>query len=113
MSHPIRKLRLTAVSAAVVCLLPALTSCSRNDAQAAPPAADVADPPPQPLPRLSRADLSAESRILTAEFEPFQEVDVMAKVSGLHQGGEGRYRRSRARRPTSSPSSRSLRCRTT
>lgn len=41
----------------------------------------VADVPTVAVVKASRADLSS-GLVLTAEFEPFQEVDVMAKVSG-------------------------------
>ena len=47
----------------------------------AAPAGTVAEVPTVAVVAASRADLSSEL-LLTAEFEPFQEVDVMAKVSG-------------------------------
>jgi RND family efflux transporter MFP subunit len=66
--------------AAVTLIL--LTSCSRTDggsqkAAVAPP--DV--PPLVPVAKVARLDL-ANDLVLTAEFEPFQQVDLMAKVSG-------------------------------
>ena len=57
----------------------------------------VADVPTVAVVQATRADLSSDL-ILTAEFEPFQEVDVMAKVSGYIQRDQSRYRRSRSRR---------------
>lgn len=56
----------------------ALTSCGRGtqaEASSAPEELTVA------VAKVARANLSTEL-VLTAEFEPFQEVDVMAKVSG-------------------------------
>jgi RND family efflux transporter MFP subunit len=62
-----------------VFLLAAITSCARGRgaeaAQSAPGAPTVA------VVKAIRADLST-GLVLTAEFTPFQEVDVMAKVSG-------------------------------
>src|ERR1039458_6071658 len=57
-----------------------LSSCGRNqDAQAgAAPASDI---PTVAVARAATANLSRDL-ILTAEFKPYQEVDVMAKVSG-------------------------------
>jgi RND family efflux transporter MFP subunit len=57
-----------------------LSSCGRNqDAQAGGAAAS--DIPTVAVARAATADLSRDL-ILTAEFKPYQEVDVMAKVSG-------------------------------
>ncbi len=55
------------------------TSCSRSGE--APTAVVVAEAPTVAVVKATRADLSNDL-LLTAEFEPFQEVDVMAKVSG-------------------------------
>jgi RND family efflux transporter MFP subunit len=53
-------------------------SCSQKE----PPAVSAAaEPPIVAMAKVVRADLSRKVT-LTAEFEPFQEVDVMAKVSG-------------------------------
>jgi RND family efflux transporter MFP subunit len=57
-----------------------LVSCSRGGATV--PAAD--NTPTVPVAKVSRANLSGELT-LTAEFTPFQEVDVMAKVAGYVQ----------------------------
>ena len=55
-------------------------SCSRNnDVQAIAPG--VADPPAVAVAKATVQDLSRELN-LTAEFRPFQEVDLMAKVAG-------------------------------
>ena len=78
MSDLIRKMRPIVLSAAALVLLFALASCSRSGAQTALPAAGLRT---VAVARATRADLSS-SLVLTAEFEPFQEVDVMAKVSG-------------------------------
>jgi RND family efflux transporter MFP subunit len=56
-----------------------LTSCTRGGAEAARTVADVRT---VAVVRATRSDLSSDL-ILTAEFEPFQEIDVMAKVSGF------------------------------
>ena len=57
-----------------------LSSCGRSrDVQAG--AAAAPEIPPVAVARAATADLSRDL-ILTAEFKPFQEVDVMAKVSG-------------------------------
>ncbi len=55
-----------------------LTSCSRGGAQTPH---SSSKPPTVAVAKATLADLSS-SVPLTAEFEPFQEVDVMAKVSG-------------------------------
>lgn len=55
------------------------TSCSRSGGEPIPVV--VAEPPTVAVAKVTRANLSNDL-LLTAEFEPFQEVDVMAKVSG-------------------------------
>jgi RND family efflux transporter MFP subunit len=67
------------VVAAIVSLLSAATSCSRGGGAEATRA--VADIPTVAVVPVTRANLSTDL-ILTAEFDPFQEIDVMAKVSG-------------------------------
>ena len=56
-----------------------LSSCGNRDAQASTSAAS--EIPTVAVAKVATADLSRDL-ILTAEFKPFQEVDVMAKVSG-------------------------------
>jgi RND family efflux transporter MFP subunit len=56
-----------------------LTSCSRESRVEASPQIDNA--PTVAVVKITRTNLST-GVVLTAEFEPFQEVDVMAKVSG-------------------------------
>jgi RND family efflux transporter MFP subunit len=63
----------------IVSLLIALTCCSRTSGMETPQS--VSDPPVVAIAKVVRANLSS-GLILTAEFEPFQEIDVMAKVSG-------------------------------
>jgi len=59
-----------------------LTSCSRTDGGSQKAAVVAPDAPiPVPVARAARIDL-ANDLVLTAEFEPFQQVDLMAKVSG-------------------------------
>jgi RND family efflux transporter MFP subunit len=61
-----------------------LLSCSQRDAERAEATAQRAAqdaPPLVPTVKVTRADL-ANDLVLTAEFEPFQQVDLMAKVSG-------------------------------
>ncbi len=80
MSHSIRKyshglLLMTAIAGALI-----VTSCSRGGgAEASSVAAAVQT---VAVVKAARADLTS-NLILTAEFEPFQEIDVMAKVSGF------------------------------
>jgi RND family efflux transporter MFP subunit len=64
----------TVVSAAT------LLSCARNGG-ANTQEATAAPMPTVAVVKVTRADLSS-NLVLTAEFEPFQEIDVMAKVSG-------------------------------
>ena len=64
---------------AVLSVIVALSSCaSRTDAQAVPAAPALRT---VAVASATRADLTSSVE-LTAEFEPYQEVDVMAKVSG-------------------------------
>lgn len=68
--------------AAIVAIALGTTSCSRSEA--ARQTTIPADPSPVsvvPAARVSRANI-ARTTILTAEFQPFQEIDVMAKVAG-------------------------------
>jgi RND family efflux transporter MFP subunit len=59
-----------------------LTSCSRTDGGSQKTALVAPDAPlPVPVAQVARIDLANEL-VLTAEFEPFQQVDLMAKVSG-------------------------------
>jgi RND family efflux transporter MFP subunit len=66
-------------AAAVICLATSISSCSRSGG--AETTRTVAEVPTVAVVQATRADLSSDL-VLTAEFEPFQEVDVMAKVSG-------------------------------
>ncbi len=67
------------VTAVLLFLAASITSCAGNGgAETSGPAADV---PVVPAVKVGRADLS-NGLVLTAEFIPFQEIDVMAKVSG-------------------------------
>ncbi len=62
-------------------LAAALSSCSRTDGSAESKAPTAETVTIVPVTKVARTDLSGDL-ILTAEFSPFQEVDVMAKVSG-------------------------------
>ena len=55
-------------------------ACSRTEASAPRPDTD-ATLPIVPVARIERGSI-ARTTVLTAEFQPFQEVDVMAKVAG-------------------------------
>ena len=55
-----------------------LSSCTRTQVEAAQPAEETLT---VAVAKVTRDDLSNDL-VLTAEFEPFQEIDVMAKVSG-------------------------------
>jgi RND family efflux transporter MFP subunit len=68
------------VAAGIVCVAAMSTCCTRSGfgTETTRAAAEV---PIVAVVQATRADLSSDL-ILTAEFEPFQEIDVMAKVSG-------------------------------
>jgi RND family efflux transporter MFP subunit len=66
------------IAASAVPLTLAMSSCARGGAQAAPVASAVRT---VAVATVTRANLSNGVNV-TAEFEPYQEVDVMAKVSG-------------------------------
>lgn len=67
------------VAAVLFFLVTSITSCARSGgAEMSGPAAEA---PIVPVVKVARMDLSNDL-ILTAEFTPFQEIDVMAKVSG-------------------------------
>ncbi len=75
-SKLLRRLPLTA---AIVVLAAAITSCARDGGAEA---SQITTPTPTvAVVKVARANMSS-NLILTAEFEPFQEIDVMAKVSG-------------------------------
>jgi RND family efflux transporter MFP subunit len=57
------------------------SACSRTDAVEPGTKADKAEAPVVAVAKASNADLS-HSLVLTAEFKPYQEVEVMAKVAG-------------------------------
>jgi RND family efflux transporter MFP subunit len=59
--------------------VPFLTSCSRHEVEASVP--KTAEAPTVAIARASAEDLN-RGVVLTAEFKPFQEIDVMAKVAG-------------------------------
>jgi RND family efflux transporter MFP subunit len=62
---------------AMIALAALTSSCARSRAESQ----TVTEPPIVAVVKATRADLSSDLN-LTAEFEPFQEIDVMAKVSG-------------------------------
>ena len=65
-----------------VLILGLLTSCSRTDGGSEKTSVIAHDAPPLvPTVKVGRIDL-VNDLVLTAEFEPFQQVDLMAKVSG-------------------------------
>jgi len=61
-----------------------LVSCAKTDASAEKVTSSPETPPIVSVVKAARSDL-ASSLVLTAEFEPFQQIDVMAKVSGYVQ----------------------------
>jgi RND family efflux transporter MFP subunit len=65
-------------AAATLVLLIALAGCA---GRGEPPSPERAAPLTVPVARVERGDL-VDDLVLTAEFEPFQEVDVLSKVSG-------------------------------
>lgn len=72
----------THAKALLVCvMLLSFNSCAKTDA-ASDKAVNATDALPiVPVEKTARADLTSDL-VLTAEFEPFQQVDVMAKVAG-------------------------------
>jgi RND family efflux transporter MFP subunit len=67
------------LAAGSICVAILITSCARKGGAAT--TNQVAEVPTVAVVQAARADLST-NLVLTAEFEPFQEIDVMAKVSG-------------------------------
>jgi RND family efflux transporter MFP subunit len=75
----------TWAAAFVICgLIAGLSSCGKTDASSEKAANQPDAPAIVPVVKAARADL-VNDLVLTAEFEPFQEVDVMAKVAGYVQ----------------------------
>ena len=76
-----RKLAVPALAIAVAATVLLSGGCARNDNVQASTAA-ASDVPTVAVARVASADL-AHDLVLTAEFKPYQEVDVMAKVAGF------------------------------
>ncbi len=72
-------MRRLSLAAGIICLAISIASCAHKGG--APMPSQTAEVPTVAVVQATRADLSTEL-VLTAEFEPFQEIDVMAKVSG-------------------------------
>jgi RND family efflux transporter MFP subunit len=72
----------TPVKTVLACaLILSLTSCTKTNAAGENGANAAGAAPLVPVTKAARADL-ASNVVLTAEFQPFQQVDVMAKVAG-------------------------------
>src|SRR6202789_1836248 len=71
------------LAAGSICLAILITSCARKGGAAM--TNQAAEVPTVAVVQAARADLATDL-VLTAEFEPFQEIDVMAKVSGYIKG---------------------------
>jgi RND family efflux transporter MFP subunit len=69
------------LAAVILVVAASLVSCSRSDSHAVRAAAAKSEPITVPVVAISRGDI-VNSVTVTAEFQPFQEVDVMAKVAG-------------------------------
>jgi RND family efflux transporter MFP subunit len=67
--------------ALVVVSICALGACTRHDSAAGEPAKGPDEAPVVPVVKAARTDLASDL-VVTAEFEPFQQVDVMAKIAG-------------------------------
>jgi RND family efflux transporter MFP subunit len=67
---------------AALCWMVWISSCARSGGAEASKIVGTAEMPTVAVVKAARADLSNDL-LLTAEFEPFQEVDIMAKVSGF------------------------------
>lgn len=78
----IRSLRRILCSAVILAIAGSQMSCSDREPPVQASTADGAAPVPVvPVARLERTTITNRT-VLTAEFQPFQEVDVMAKVAG-------------------------------
>ena len=78
----LRLFSLTVLSTAIMIVAGVQTSCSRGESSLhAESRNQVAEAPIVPVARIGRAQMSNKT-VLTAEFQPFQEVEVMAKVAG-------------------------------
>jgi RND family efflux transporter MFP subunit len=72
----------TRVTTIVLCaLILGLSACTKTDASGSKEASVPDATPIVSVVKTARADLASDL-VLTAEFEPFQQVDLMAKVSG-------------------------------
>jgi multidrug efflux pump subunit AcrA (membrane-fusion protein) len=72
----------THVKTVLACaLILSLTSCAKTNAAGENAANAAGAAPLVPVAKAARADLASDV-VLTAEFQPFQQVDVMAKVAG-------------------------------
>jgi multidrug efflux pump subunit AcrA (membrane-fusion protein) len=69
---------------AIFAFLAFLSACSRSDAAPEKTTAPAEAAPIVPVAKVGRADLASDLT-LTAEFEPYQQIDVMAKVAGYVQ----------------------------
>src|ERR1041385_2478611 len=65
----------------LVCVLCFVGSCAKTDAVPDKTSTVATAPPIVPVVKTARRDLASDL-VLTAEFEPFQQIDVMAKVAG-------------------------------
>jgi len=66
----------------VCALIGGLCSCSKTESSTEKASASAEAVPTVPVVKASRTDLVSDLK-LTAEFEPFQQVDVMSKVAGF------------------------------
>jgi RND family efflux transporter MFP subunit len=71
---------LLALAACVLAL--AASSCARKSEAETPPSGTAADTPTVAVAKVTTGDLT-NNLVLTAEFRPYQEVEVMAKVAGF------------------------------
>lgn len=77
-SRNLKRFQRLFLAAACTVVVLGSVSCARSTATEAPAAAE---PPTVAVAEAKRVDVSS-TLLLTAEFEPYQEIDVMAKVSG-------------------------------
>jgi RND family efflux transporter MFP subunit len=79
-THPLQKV---ATATVILVTTLGLISCAGSKGEAITNETLAADSAPTvPVAKVSRADLNGELT-LTAEFEPFQEIDIMSKVAGF------------------------------
>jgi RND family efflux transporter MFP subunit len=79
-----RNLREQALTIAICAFVLVFTSCAKTKAEGGKSEAPREEAQIVPVAKIGRADLTSDLA-LTAEFQPFQQIDVMAKIAGYLQ----------------------------